>query len=436
VGYNLVLPNMMKYQRKISMILIIMTIILFPLEAAFTAQQMNATSYNQRTGEGNRSVFYPEGKGELIIYTHESFLAWGASGSYEDVMNTAFYDFGESHDVTVTVQTFDGMVEALNTLINQKDNPQADIVIGLDNVLVHQAKAEEVLQAYDSPALADIPNVLIDSLDPEKYLLPVDYGLLALIFDTAQISISTDPDLAELTFDDLKNKYVNDLALQDPTLSSTGLNFLLHQIVYFDKVLDEDWKGWWSAIKGKAAIDQSWSDSWDRVFTEQQAKMLASYATDPAYNDFFNYSSEQNAALIHNEAGEQFGWMQIEGIGIIEGANNVSLAQEYVDYFLSETVQDLIATNNWMFPANEQVTLPPCYDYAITTENVTVLNEMIEPSEIANNYQDWLSEWERLIYGGEENRWWIWVTVAAVSVLLIGTGVFIYYRNRAKIDLE
>ena len=57
--------------------------------------------------------------------------------------------------------------------------------------------------------------------------------------------------------------------------------------------------------------------------------------------------------------------MQIEGIGLVNGATNVTLAKSYIDFALSLEMQNLLALNNWMFPVNTEVPLPPSYDYAI-----------------------------------------------------------------------
>lgn len=379
-------------------------------------------------------VFNPNAEEEFVIYTHDSYLAWGDPDEYEEVIDTAFYDFGVANNVTVRLMLFSGMVDALQTLINQKNNPQADIVIGLDSVLVTEAKNEGVLQPYTEANLENISSSLINDLDPEKYLLPADYGLIALIFDTEYLSLSTNPELAKLTFEDLITTFADDLAVQDPTLSSTGINFLLYQLVYYEEILGKDWTEWWEAAKGKVSIDKSWSDSWDRVFSAKEDHMLVSYGTDPAYNAFFNYSYEKNGVLIHGEESTTYGWMQIEGIGIVEGTTHLSLAKAYIDYFLTEEVQSLVPTNNWMFPANQEVELPPCYNYAITTENVSVLNHLVTPEHIGENYNSWLSEWEQVIYG--TGLWWLWVTISAVLLVIVGIVGVIVYRRRRKLDIE
>ena len=379
-------------------------------------------------------VFNPNAGEELVIYTHESFMAWGNPADYAMVMNQTFYNFGLIHDVTITVNIFSGMVEVLNLLISQKNLPQADIVIGLDNTMVGRAKEEGILRPLTSGV--DLENISIDlisALDSEKYLLPIDFGLIALIFDTEFITTSGYPELTNLNFTSLLSSFGDDLVVQDPTQSATGVNFLLYQLVFYEEILGIDWQTWWDDAKGLVSIDKSWTDSWNRVFDAKEDHMLVSYGTDPAYNAYFNYSFEQNAALIHYNQ-QEYGWLQIEGIGIIEGTSNEALAKTYINYALSSEVQDYIATNNWMFPANNQTILPPCYDYAITTENVTILNNLISSSYLNDNYQAWLNEWEQLIYGS--GLWWAWVLISGVVIVISGLIVYFVAKSRTKLDIE
>ncbi|HUT81108.1 MAG TPA: thiamine ABC transporter substrate-binding protein [Candidatus Bathyarchaeia archaeon] len=379
-------------------------------------------------------VFNPNADNDFVIYTHDSFMAWGDSDDYDSVMNQTFYNFGLLHDVTVTVQVFSGMVAALNVLISQKNAPRADVVIGLDNTMVGRAKSEDILLPLASEInLENISSDLIAALDPENYLLPIDYSLIALVFDTEYITNVTHPEITTLNFTSLLSTFGGDLALQDPTQSATGLNFLLYQIIFYEEILGKDWQDWWQVARELVSIDKSWSDSWDRVFSTKEKHIMASYATDPAYNSFFGYSNEKNAALIHNNTDE-YGWLQIEGIGVINGTSNETLAKEYVKYALSLEVQNLTATNNWMFPANTQVALPTCYDYAITTDDVIILNNMVSSDYINANYQSWLNTWERLIYGS--SLWWAWVLIASAIILIGGITVYFIYRRKTKIDVE
>ncbi|NHJ39668.1 MAG: thiamine ABC transporter substrate-binding protein [Asgard group archaeon] len=421
---------MMK-KKRFQSIIILALIIILPFSNSM--QKVNWISGENSPEIIRTYVFNPSANGELGIYTHESFMAWGDPADYDLIMNQTFHNFGLIHDVTVTVHVFSGMVDALNVLISQKGNPQADVVIGLDNTMVSQAKSEGILMPLTSGInLENISTDLISELDPEKYLIPIDYGLIALIFDTEYITTISYPELLELNFTHLIDVFGEDFVVQDPTQSATGLNFLLYQIIFYEEILGQNWEEWWTSIKDVVTIDKSWSDSWERVFSQKEDHIMVSYGTDPAYNAFFGYSFEQNAAIIHHNS-EKYGWLQIEGIGIVEGTSKESLAKDYINYALSSEVQDYISTNNWMFPANNQTILPPCYDYAITTENVTVLNNLITPEYIGENYQSWLNTWERLIFGSE--LWWLWILIPG-SVILIGTIVIITIRSRTRIDIE
>jgi len=101
-----------------------------------------------------------------------------------------------------------------------------------------------------------------------------DYGLLAFVYDSAFINSTQYSELDALTFDNLLSKFGEDLAVQNPTLSATGLNFLLYQIIFYEEILGLDWQDWWKDAKGLVAIDDSWSDSWDRVFGTKQKHTL------------------------------------------------------------------------------------------------------------------------------------------------------------------
>ncbi|NHJ04261.1 MAG: thiamine ABC transporter substrate-binding protein [Candidatus Heimdallarchaeota archaeon] len=411
--------------------LVILMLIMLPINCSIIGSQrsfnIDINSYPVRI-----TVFNPNAEDELVIYTHDSFLVWGLDP--ETTRQIAFTKFGVENSISVKLIEFGGMVDALNTLITQKDNPQADIVIGLDNVMVSRAKEENILQKYPEVDLSKINTSLVSALDPDKYLLPIDFGLIAIIFDTEYINTTSYPELNQLTFDDLATTFVNDFVVQDPTLSSTGINFLLYQIAFYEQILKQDWMIWWQSVKKEITIDESWSDSWDRVFSTKEAHMMVSYGTDPAYNAYFNYSEEKNAVIFEHNS-EKYGWMQIEGIGIINGTSKKDIAEKFVDYALNDTFQDLIALNNWMFPANQEVILPDDYiNFAITTENTTVLNYQISSEYINENYLTWLNEWEQLIYG--TGYWWIWVLIPSLIIiagLIIAS--YVYFRKK-RLDIE
>ena len=416
--------------KKMKTLVIILSFLTLPLINSLSTPSSVYSKTDSSEGY-QQIIINADGDQELVIYTHDSFLAWGSDP--ETTLNTAFYDWGIANDVTITLKLFSGMVNALNSLILEKDAPEADVIIGLDNIMIHRAKEAEVLQPYSDANLENISSSLVAALDPEKYLLPIDYGLIALIFDTEYITTSTYPELNSLTFDTLLSTFGDDFVVQDPTLSATGLGFLLYQIIFYEEVLDLDWKTWWEAAKGTVSIDQSWSDSWSRVFDAKEDHIMSSYGSDPAYNAYNNYSFEKNGVLISKDSTE-YGWMQIEGIGLVNGATNVTLAKSYIDYALSPTVQSLLALNNWMSPSNTEVELPPSYNYAITTDNVTILNTLVTADYVSTNYQLWLNEWEQIIF--DTGYWWLWVLIPAVVILVGFITTIVIFTKRKRLDIE
>jgi ABC-type thiamine transport system substrate-binding protein len=70
------------------------------------------------------------------------------------------------------------------------------------------------------------------------------------------------------------------------------------------------------------------------------------------------------------------------------------LAKAFIDYCLTSSVQSYVAFNQWMFPANDEITLPAAFSYALHVDDVHILNTLLPRSEIAANLTLWLDEWD------------------------------------------
>ena len=116
---------------------------------------------------------------EVVIYTYDSFISeWGAGREIGE-------KFEASSDYTVTwVDCGDG-VQVLSRALLEKDNVQADIILGLDNNIADKANAAGILDPY-KPENADklIPEDVIEVLGKKWTLTPFDYSHFAMIYDT------------------------------------------------------------------------------------------------------------------------------------------------------------------------------------------------------------------------------------------------------------
>ncbi len=334
---------------------------------------------------------------ELVIYAYDSLLAWGDNP--EEVADSVFGGFERRYDVRVTLQLFGESRDMLLRAMEEKDDPRADVLIGIDNTLIHEAKNADVLSPFTPANLTLIHEWLVTGLDPQHYVVPYDYGLISFVYDTAFVDETSYPQMSSLSMATFttNSSYSDTLLVEDPTLSSTGISFLLWEISLYQEVLGVDWRNWWEQVEGHVKVARSWGDAYDMFLNPAAGyHMVVSYGTDPAYSYYF-YQSDQYSASLTTEDEKTYGWLQIEGIGLVKDGENREMAEKFIEYFLSNEVQQYFAVNNWMYPANREVELPPCYVYALDPLKVELLNNYMTPEEISANLKTWLEEWQNIM---------------------------------------
>jgi thiamine transport system substrate-binding protein len=318
--------------------------------------------------------------------------------------DTVFYDWGNKNGYNVTIINTDDA----NTK-SEKNNPRADVVIGLDNALLALAKqqgyASEILEKYTPKNSSHLRQDLIQQLDPEFLLTPIDYGALAFYYDLNDINETIVPNLNNLTVDDLFNPdLAKKLILEDPLSSSPGTGFLLWSIASY-KLQNKynNWQSFWnhSVIKNDVLITPSWGDGFVALGTTDRS-ILMSYATSPAY-DRCVYNYNETSAFFTHENGTKNSWLQIEGVGLVKNGPHPDIGKEFIDWMISVDVQKLIPVTNWMYPANSiaQNHLPDCFNEgAISPDDLFILNNVLPINEVQNNLASWLNEWDLIRIGG------------------------------------
>ena len=345
---------------------------------------------------------------DLVIYTYESLLA---DPGYDFVEGFSNYSGIPKENIQLV------LLEDANTIVTQaileKENPVADVLIGIDNVLIHTAKKEGILKPYFPSNLENVSIDLINNLDPDRHIVPYDYGIIALWYDNSRINTTSNPELASLTLDDIiVNSLDQKLIVEDPTLSSPGLGFLLWTIsvfgdpeIDFEGLLGEDWRDWWKSASDNLRIAPSWGAAFDIYYTKEENRpIMVSYGTSPAYDvchPLWGVGPEQDppsTAVVTHELGQNNAWLQIEGIGLVNNSENEVIAKQFINWFLSTDLQDNIAMNNWMYPANNNANVSECFlNSAINPANADILNDLISPTMLEENLEKWKSDWETQI---------------------------------------
>ncbi len=349
------------------------------------------------------SIYYgminrPTGEKTLTVYTYSSFMAYGQNKT--NAFNAVFGTFENAHHVKIVIKTpANGILQQLQA---EKNNPQADIVIGLTNMNGVIASSQGLLVNYTPPADRYINSSLTaDMGSASSYITPYEYSYLGIDYNKSFANGTSFAPNGNFTpsFSNLTNSVLaSNLLMENPTTDDTGLGFLLWQIAYYKYVLhDNNWTDWWNATAQYTSghIYDSWDTAFGYFGTGNNTNLVVSYLTDPAYNQFFGYGNSTGSTVAYHN-GKAYGWRTIYGIGIVNGSSNIALDKEFVNYFLSPTVQNEIPTNEWMYPANSTISLPPVFNGLPDQNNIYPLNNYITASDIASNIQAWETQWLNL----------------------------------------
>ncbi len=310
-------------------------------------------------------------KAELVVYAYDSFISWGLA-------EATMHKFEKANNCKITLIAAGDAGQVMSRVVLEKENPQADIVVGIDNNYLAKALKYDILTPYTSKNLDVVPTELL--FDPTFHLTPFEYGFIAFVYDSEKIRTAP-KSLQELTNPEWKEKII----LEDPRTSSPGMSFLLWTIAAFgeDKYLE-----YWEDLKPSIlTVTKGWDTAYG-MFTSGEAPVVLSYATSPAYHVEVENSARYLAASM-----EEGFYRQIEGMGIVKGAKHQELAKKFIDWMLTEEFQQEIPLTQWVFPVNPNVQLPKSFDYAAKSDRFLTL----DPERIEQNYDIWLKAWTELM---------------------------------------
>ncbi len=290
---------------------------------------------------------------EVVVYTYDSFISeWGPGVEIKE-------KFEAKTGLTLTFVDCGDGVEVLSRAILEKNNVQADVILGLDNNVSQKAVDAGILSSYKPvDAEKNIPADVIAQLGSDWKLTPFDYSHFAMIYDT-QSNVPCPKSLEDLT----DPVYAKKIILMDPRTSTPGLGFVAWTVaVYGDKVED-----YWKALKPNIlTMAAGWSAGYG-LFKKGEAPLVISYTTSPASHVEYDNTDRYVAAIF-----EQGHSIQVEGAGILNKAPNRKGAEKFMDYLISDEAQSILPLTQWMNPANKNVALPDSYKVAAPIPAITL----------------------------------------------------------------
>lgn len=301
----------------------------------------------------------------LTIYTYDSFAAdWGPGPKIEQA-------FEAKCGCDVNFVALDDGVSILNRLRLEGGNSKADIVLGLDNNLMAEAKKTGLLTEHN----VDTANTVLPNGWSDTTFVPYDYGYFAFVYNTEKLA-NPPKSMKELveTRDDLKVIY------QDPRTSTPGQGLMLWmKSIYGDDVT----QAWQKLASKTVTVTKGWSEAYS-MFLNGESDLVLSYTTSPAYH--LMAENDSKFATANFAEGH---YMQVEVAAKVKGAKNSELADQFMNFILSDEFQSAMPTGNWMYPVTD-VELPKGF------ETLSVPNKSLSFSadEVAKMRKSWIREWQ------------------------------------------
>jgi thiamine transport system substrate-binding protein len=316
----------------------------------------------------------------LTLIAHESF----AGGVTEDT----FAAFTEDTGIAVEVIAAGDAGSMVNQAALTKDNPLADVLFGVDDTFLSRALDEEIFAVYRSPLL---DKVGIEA-DPSDRVTPIDFGDVCINYDKSWFDETGTP--IPSTLDQLRDPvYSGVLTVEHPATSSPGLAFMLATI---DEFGEEGWLEFWADLEqGGVRIAPDWDTAYYSDFRPYggESSMVVSYASSPPAEVIFATEPLTEAPTGVIEAGC---FRQVEYAGILAGTEFPEAAGELIDFMLSTGFQETIPLTWFVFPVNEDATLPQEFiDHTIVPSDPARL----DAATIAQSRDRWIGEWVALMEG-------------------------------------
>jgi thiamine transport system substrate-binding protein len=313
------------------------------------------------------------------LLTHDSF----------DVSEDVLASFSDDTGIGVEVVQLGDAGTALNQTILTADDPQGDLLFGVDTTFLSRALDEDLFVAYESELLASVPERY--QLDPEHRATPVTVGDVCLNHDVAAFDdgeVALPSDLAEL----VEPEYEGMLTVTNPATSSPGLAFLLATVERFgeDGYLDF----WEQLVDNDVLVTDGWSEAYYEEFSGTgggDRPLVVSYASSPPAEVIF---AEEELDEAPTGVIEASCFRQIEFVGILEGSEHVDEARALVDFMLDVPFQEDVPLTMFVHPVHEDAQVPPEF------EEHTVLPDdpfELDPEVIGENREAWIEAWTDVV---------------------------------------
>lgn len=304
-------------------------------------------------------------------------------------------DFEKQSGYKVKVLKDGDAGQAVNKAILTKDNPQGDVLFGVDNTLLSRALDNGLFQPYEAKGAGTVKPEYRADQDKHR-VTPIDSGDICVNYDKAYFEQHglTPPK----TFDDLvKPAYKNLLVTENASTSSPGLGFLLGTAAKYG---DQGWQDYWKKLTANGVkVVGSWEQAYDEEFSGssggKKAKgdrpLVVSYASSPPAEVIYADPQPKTAPT---GVAQDTCFRQTEYAGLLSHAKNTEGGKALLDFLVSKEFQEDMPLNMFVYPVVEGATVPAVFAKdGPQAEHPQIL----APEKIAANRDQWIRSWTSLV---------------------------------------
>ncbi|CQR61494.1 thiamine ABC transporter substrate-binding protein [Streptomyces leeuwenhoekii] len=284
--------------------------------------------------------------------------------------------------------------QAVNKAILTKDNPQGDVLFGVDNTLLSRALDNGLFQPYEAKDADRVRPEYRADQDRHR-VTPVDTGDICVNYDKEWFSEHklTPP----ASFDDLiEPRYKNLLVTENAATSSPGLGFLLGTAARYG----DGWPEYWKKLKANGVkVVDGWEQAYNEEFSGSAAgrkakadrPLVVSYASSPPAEVIYA-DPRPDTAPTGIAPGTCF--RQVEYAGLLNNARNPEGGKALLDFLIGKRFQDDMPLNMFVYPVRDDAKVPADFArFGPQAENP----QTMDPDEIAGHRDEWVKSWTSLV---------------------------------------
>ena len=145
---------------------------------------------------------------------------------------------------------------------------------------------------------------------------------------------------------------------------------------------DDAKKNWSKLNKKIISVTKGWTDAYYNFFMAGEADIVLSYTSSPAAHIMFEENYDISASTF-----TEGNYISVEFAGILKSSTNKEMANNFLNFMLSDEFQSIIPSTNIMYPVTN-IKLPNAYNELEIPKPL-----QLKPKDINDNKEKWIDEW-------------------------------------------